>query len=235
MAEPAPGGDSGFTLRWGRPGRDGTGARSLVIAPGRTPPVRLNSDLGARYRPERLAEIPDNAAKLDRLKDDLLRTLDIFAKHPRQFVEVYFRFIAERIEAETATLDRALAWSGGLFTAGDWIFSALRPLPQAVVVESGGQGGAVGPVCDFAFWTGRHVLAVELHGSARSRRDQAGKDGLPPDLVKPVTIAVAALAGGTDIFTTGDFPPEFLSFWEGEGVPSSPFRPVGLTQRPDPL
>lgn len=230
LAEAAAGGEPRLVLRWGRKGPDDFGVHSMAVMPGRTPALRFNSDLGMRYRPERLAEIPDNAAKVERLKSDLMRSLDIFAKHPRQFVELYFRFIAERIEVEKAALERTLLWSDGLFGAGDWIFSALRPLPLAAVVEPEGQGRAATPVYDFAFWTGRQVLGVDLQGSGRSRREP---DRFSPDRVKPVTVSVAALAGGTDIFAAADFPPEFAFFWDGEDVPSSPFRPVGLTQRPD--
>ncbi len=227
------GGDPRFVLRWGRTGAGAAGAQAMAIVPGSTPALRFNSDLGVRYRPERLAEVPDNMAKVERLKAELLRTLDIFAKHPRQFVELYFQFVAERIEAEREALDKALAWSGGLFGAEDWIFAALRPLPLAAVQVNEGPQNATTVVFDFAFWTGRQVLAIELRGSARNSRKTAEQRGFSPDLVKPIAVPVAALAGGTEVFADSGFPPEFSAFWQGESVPSSPFRPVGLTPRHD--
>lgn len=222
--------EPGLVLTWGRRGTGDSGDRSLAIVPDRTPALRFNSDRGVRYRPERLAEIPDNAARIERLRDELIRTLDIFAKHPRQFVEIYFRFIAQRVDAERAALDRALAWSGGLFGADDWIFSALRPLPRAMVLESEGQQNAAARVYDFAFWTGREVLAIDLRGDSHRPRD---RDEPTASLVRKIPIPVEGLASGTDIFAADGFPAEFSSFWTGENVPSSPFRPVGLTQAPD--
>ena len=117
-----------------RQGQGGTGVQ--VFEAGTSPPLRFCSDALVRFSPSFLAEIPDTATKVARLKSAVARDLDVFAKNPRRLLDLYFDFIAARLETESAALEQLLRPLGGLFRIEDWTYSALRPLPNAVVFDA---------------------------------------------------------------------------------------------------
>jgi hypothetical protein len=225
-----------FAILWGRAARATeidlaglTGAvetdQALLVEPGRTPALRLNSDTGRRVPPERLTELAGTDAKLAAAKEAAARGLDLFARNPRRFLDNYFDFIAARIEAERDSLEERLAWSGGLFGHRDWAFSALRPLPRAAPAEiASGKARPVQPVSDFAFWTGEEALLVAIRatGAAPAAGDAAG---LP---VRTISLTPGDLAASESLFTTERFGGAFTNFWEGEDCPAGPYRPRGL-------
>ena len=103
------------------------------------------------------------------------------------------------------------------------------PLPNStVIISNGTDDQAVGDF-DFAFWSGRRIVAVALSGNSSHRDGSGDLDGCAlSDLILPVTI-VAKELDEPDLFSEPRFPAEFVSYWIGERVPSSPFRPEGLT------
>lgn len=213
-----------------REGRQGVANPAFAVRAGETPPLRLNTDHGLRFPPEQLAQLPGNREKLDYLRHEIAGALDLFAPHQRSFLDRYFAFITEQCRHAAPALAERVEWSGGLFAADDFMFSALWPLPDATVTLSDGRGdAALGPF-DFAFWDGRRVIAVTL-SSRPQRADNAGETSGRPGAghVLPVTIIANELAREPGPFTTPRFPDEFVFFWRGERVPSSPFRPEGLT------
>jgi hypothetical protein len=227
-----------FAILWGRAARATeidlaglTGAvetdQALLVEPGRTPALRLNSDTGRRVPPERLTELAGTDAKLAAAKEEASRGIDLFARHPRRFLDLYFGFIVARIEAERAMLDERLAWSGGLFGHSDWAFSALRPLPRAALAEiAGDKARPVQPAADFAFWTGEEALLVAIRatGAAPAAGDAAG---LP---VRTISLTPGDLAAPESLFTAERFGGTFADFWKGEDWPAGPYRPRGLEE-----
>ena len=213
-----------------RQGQNPAGVRVFDAAA--TPALRFNSDEQVRFPPSVLAEIPDTATKVARLKSDVSRDLDVFAKNPRRLFDLYFDFIAARLIAERAALDRLLRPLGGLFRVEDWVYSALRPLPNAAVFDADDPGSPAAVLThDMVFWTGRAALAIRLHGSGTpSSREADATESLRALGVQVVTIPAAELGAGGDLFSTGRFPPEFRSFWQGTPYPCSPFRPQGLPE-----
>lgn len=210
-----------------RAARDG-GHGTALVERGRTAGVRLNSDDGRRYPPERLSEVPDNAAKLKALKEEIARDIDLFARHQRAFLDLYFAFIDAQVADHSAALESRLAWSGGLFTAADYAFSAWRPLPNtAIALLTDGQAKQGVLTCDVAFWTGAHLIALSVKAVPPMR-------GVLPPLSEACLVQAALptsdIAKGRDLFADTPVPPEFLTFWETEAVPSSPFRPEGLRE-----
>lgn len=213
-----------------RQGKDTAGVR--FFAAGSTPTLRFGSDDLVRFPPSFLADVGDTESKLARLKSDVSRDMDVFAKNPRRLLDRYFDFIEARLHAEGAALERLLQPLGGLFRVDDWAYSALRPLPNAAVFD-GAEDGAPPPVMhhDMVFWTGQTVLAIRLRGSGTtSSRDAEACARLQELGVRIVTIPVSNLATGIELFSESRFPPEFLSFWQGAPYPCSPFRPQGLTR-----
>jgi len=213
-----------------REGRRGVANPSFTMTPGVTPPLRLYSDVGLRFQSDQLAKLPGNREKLDHLKYEILGALDLFAQYQRAFLERYFAFVPERCREAAGELSQALAWSGGLFAPDDFIFSALWPLPDARVTRAAAAGETEHWDCDFAFWTGRRVVGVTIVGGASA--PPGGLTNADEGPFLPVTIIAGDLQRGDALFTTQRFPAEFVSFWAGETVPCSPFRPVGLTETP---
>jgi len=91
----------------------------------------------------------------------------------RRFLELYFDFVRERVTPSSfvsRNLDRA-EW-GAPYDDDRWAFAALMPLPQAHIY-------ALNPLeepasfvpsrmmkVDFAFWTGKQIVAVEIDGGS---------------------------------------------------------------------
>lgn len=209
-------------------GQGGTGVQ--VFQAGTTPPFRLCSDELVRFPPAILADVPDTASKVARLKADISRDMDVFAKNPRRLLDLYFDFIAAQVETESAALDALLQPLGGLFRIEDWTYTALRPLPNAAVFAA--DDPEISPAVllhDMVFWTGQTVLAIRLRGGATPPpRETDACDGLQAMGVHIVTIPAGELATGIEIFSDARFPPEFRFFWQGAPYPCSPFRPQGL-------
>jgi hypothetical protein len=209
-------------------GKAPPGAR--VFEAGSTPAFRLGSDDGVRYPPALLADVPGTAQKLAWLKAAAARDLDVFAKHPRRLLDLYFEWITARLGEDAAALEQLLRPLGGLFRVGDWAFAALRPLPNAAVFDADAPEPA-SPVLlhDIAFWTGDAVLTIRLRGSSTPLpHDAEARDRLLALGVRIVTVPVQDLAAGIGIFSEPRFPREFVCFWQGEAYPCSPFRPRGL-------
>ena len=205
----------------------------FVAEPGRTPALRFNSDRGVRYGPNVLTELPDTASKLARLKSDCARSLDLFARNRLRFLDLYFEFVEAQVAAASAALDQALAWSDGVLRRSDWVFSALRPLPDALIGFTGPDPDDAPLRHDFVFWTGDTVLAVRLVGVATgSAAARAAQDRLTDRGVQIVAVPAAALTDGIALFDAPDFPPALRDFWSNQCYPSSPFRPLGLADLP---
>lgn len=217
-----------------REGRRGVANPSFTVRPNETPALRLNSDHGLRFPPEQLAQLPTNDDKLNYLRHEIVGALDLFAPHQRAFLDRYFEFITDRCQEAASELEKRLAWSGGLFEAGDFVFSALWPLPNAEVIVSGEAGGKSLGAYEFAFWDGCRVIGVTLT-SRPARPGDAGASPVKPEAngIMPVTIVAGDLAREPGPFATPRFPETFLDFWRNEPFPGSPFRPEGLEMQED--
>lgn len=212
-----------------REGRSGAASPSFTVTPGETPALRLNTDVGLRFQSDQLAKVPGNREKLDYLKFEILGALDLFAQYQRAFLDRYFAFIPARCLDAEEELAAALAWSDGLFVPEDHVFSALWPLPDAqVVLHAAGRDTLLGDF-DFAFWTGQRVVGIALLGGVASAKDATeSANGVATEVFLPVDIHAGDLQGDAPFFAQPRFPDEIVSFWIGDTVPCSPFRPVGL-------
>ena len=209
------------TAEW-RP--EARGAQVAIDTEARDP-LRLNDG------PYDFAELPPAAGtgtvaeRLAILRDHLAEFCDQWAKRPRQFVALYFRFIDGVIAADRAAIGAHVKKFGGLFTADDYAFSALRPLPRAHLPVAGDTHVRV----DFAFWTGERLVAVDIAGDeARGSAWQDRAQRLEGAGVQRVEIPSAAIAKDDPDVLRAALPTEFATFWRGEPLPSSPFRATSL-------
>jgi hypothetical protein len=203
---------------------DTNGPRIAVDTDARDP-LRLNDG------PYDFSELPPAAGtgtvaeRLAILRDHLSEFCDQWAKRPRQFVSLYFRFIDSVITADRPAIEAHVAKFAGLFTAVDYAFSALRPLPRAHLSVG---GDARVPV-DFAFWTGARLVAVDIAGDdARGSTWQERARQLEAAGVQRIEIPSAAVAKDDPAVLRAALPPEFAAFWRAEPLPSSPFRASSL-------
>ena len=197
----------------------------VAIDTGARDPLRLNDG------PYDFAELPPVAGtgsvaeRLAILRDHLTEFCDQWAKRPRQFVALYFRFIDGVIAADRPAIEAHVKKFGGLFTADDYAFSALRPLPRAHLPVAGDARVRV----DFAFWTGARVVAVDIAGDeARGSAWQERAMLLEAAGVQRIEIPSAAVAKDDPMVLRAALPPEFTAFWRSEPLPSSPFRTASL-------
>lgn len=209
------------TAEW----RPETKAAQVAIETDARDPLRLND---GRYD---FAELPPAAGtgtvaeRLAILRDHLTEFCDLWAKRPRQFVALYFRFIDGMIAADRTVIDAHLARFGGLFTADDYAFSALRPLPRAHVPVAPDKRVRV----DFAFWTGERLVAVDITGNeARGPAWDERRRQLDTAGIQRIEIPAAAIARDDPALLNTALPPELAAFWRGEPMPSSPFKATAL-------
>lgn len=196
------------------------GGPAITIDTEAREPLRLNH---GPYSYEDGTQGPGSSAaeRLDFLRDHLIELCDIWAKRPRQFVALYFRFIARIMERDHAAIAEKARKLGGLFTANDFAFSALRPLPRAHINDVR---------TDFVFWTGSTLVALDITGDdAKGTTWEARRARLAEAGVKTLEISAATITRDDASLLEELLPREFGAFWQDEALPSSPFKAAGLT------
>lgn len=209
------------TAEW----RPDSKAPQVAIETDARDPLRLNDG------PYDFAELPPAAGtgtvaeRMAILRDHLTEFCDLWAKRPRQFVSLYFRFIDGTIAADRAAIDAHLGRFGGLFAAEDYAFSALRPLPRAHLPIATEKRLRV----DFAFWTGERLVAVDIAGDeARGAAWEERRRQIDAAGIEHLEIPAATIAKSDPAVLHAVLPPEFATFWRDEPMPSSPFKATAL-------
>ncbi len=132
-----------------------------------------------------------------------------YAPLRRQFIAAYFRFAASVIDAHRTELMAWLQRYDGLYAPEDFLWSALRPLPRGWVPV----GEHLLPA-DMVFWDGVQPLAIELAARDTDRQRALHAANVVIMRIEPTAFdRLDAL-----------LPPSFHRFWDGERLPSSPFR-----------
>ncbi len=205
------------TAEW----RPGGSAPAITVDRGAHDPLRLNDGPYEFFDMSQSAGTGAVAERLALLRDHILDFCDMWAKRPRQFLALYFRFIEDVIRHDRAAIDEALRRFGGLFKAEDYAFSALRPLPRAHLAVAGGKTVRV----DFAFWTGERLVAVDIPGDdARGTAWETRRNSLREAGILAVEVPAAILLKDDPAALYELLPPDFTAFWRSEKMPSSPFR-----------
>jgi hypothetical protein len=205
--------------------RPESNAPRVEIDPAVKDPLRLNDG------PYEFTDLPEKAGsgsaaeRMAILRDHTTGFCDAFAKRPKQFVALYFKFIDAVIAADRAEIAARVKPFGGLFTADDYAFSALRPLPRAHLPVADDQRLRV----DFAFWTGERLVALDVIGDdARGAAWDARRAKLDAAGIQRIEIPAAEIARDDPAVVRVALPPEFAAFWHSERMPSSPFKGAAL-------
>ena len=170
-------------------------------------PLRLNS---TPLPPDRVAEAQgEHAARLSAAEAWLFAACGSYAPLRQRFVTFWLRFATGHVASHHAELAERLRPFDGLYSPDDFVWSVLRPLPRALLPA----GDGVVPV-DVAFWNGTQLIAVPL--------------GDAPDIatgsIIQCRVTAADMQRDPNTIVAERFPREFLRFWEGETLPSTPFR-----------
>ena len=175
----------------------------------------------------------DDAALVKEYLKGLCRPWDNLST---QFLDAYFLFVSDLIEEQRASLSGRLERYAGLYDYKDWLFSAPIPLPRAHL-HAPRDGSAAGVVdaaadfarVDFAFWLGDRLVAAQSpQGFLTPKKAKEQTERLRLSAIEVIPFGPADLAGGKarDLFARILGPS--LAFWEGEPLPSGPFRPALL-------
>jgi hypothetical protein len=194
-------------------------------------PLRFNN---SRYEAGFAATAQSGAADDATLVKDYLKGLcRPWDNVARQFLDAYFGFASDLIEAHRDVLAARLESFAGLYKPTDWLFSAPKPLPRAHLhapqESSAGTTTGVSTAdfvrVDFAFWLGNRLIAAQSSQSALTpKKAKEQTDRLRIAGIEAVTFAPAELAGAKagDLFTR--LLGSSLAFWEDQPLPAGPFR-----------
>jgi len=196
----------------------------VVINPADGAPQRLYDGPYDFIEAPPLQDLADPAAQLDYLRAYTDRHCSLWGKFQKLFIERYFAFVTSEVARNRRALENRAAGFHGLYHYRDWLFSALRPLPQAHLCLSA--DGRPPVRVDFAFWTGAAVLAVDLVGSETAGPGQQERcERLRAAGVEQVLLPHAVLRSGE---LADHLPPALLRFWQHDAVPCGPFIPGTL-------
>ncbi|MBV8167972.1 MAG: hypothetical protein JO021_14350 [Alphaproteobacteria bacterium] len=183
-------------------------------------PLRLGGAGYAFAEPPNLAQLRDAAARLAVVVAHLKSLCDPWARAQHRFLDAYVAVVQQRVAAQADALAARLAPFGGLYAVADFCFAALRPLPRAHLAA----GSDALPV-DFAFWTGRTLLAIDLVDGRRTRRQREAA----AETLRAAGAQVLALPPELDAGALARSLPEPLrDFCAGVDLPPSPFAAVRL-------
>ena len=157
--------------------------------------------------------IGDHAARVAAAIDWLTGLCGDYAPLRRQFIAAYFSAITTQLEAHRVDLVERLNQYDGLYAAEDFLWSALMPLPRGWVPA----GDQLLPA-DVVFWDGVQPIAIEIASRTTARQSALDAAGVLVLRIEPGTINIGP-----------SLPDSFQYFWQGQILPSSPFR------RPIPL
>jgi hypothetical protein len=200
-------------------------------------PLRLNSsryDFG--FAPAAAAGPADEAGIVKEYLKGLCKPWDNLSV---QFLDAYFRCASDLVLQHKDALATRLAPFAGLYDPKDFLFSAPKPLPRAHVhAPAQAARPNVTPIdpadflrVDFAFWLGDRLVAVQAAQSFLTpKKAKEHADRLRIAGVEVVLFTPADLAGdrAENFFTR--LLGAAAAFWEGEPVPSGPFRSALLDE-----
>jgi hypothetical protein len=157
--------------------------------------------------------IGDHAARVAAATAWLMSLCGDYAPLQRQFIPAYFNFIAAQIDAHRAELAERLKPYDGLYAPEDFLWSALRPLPRGWVPAQGGLLPA-----DTVFWDGVQSIAIEVSARETDKQRALQAAGVTVHLIEPNMLS------GDPVHLGQILPENFRRFWDGQRLPSSPFR-----------
>ena len=173
--------------------------------------LRLNSEpVPADAMP---LAIGDHAARVVAATEWLASLCGDYAPLRRQFIGCYFGFIASHLNAHRAELAERVKPYDGLYAPEDFLWSALRPLPRGWMPVQDQLLPA-----DMVFWDGAQAVAIEVSARETEKQKALQASGVGVCRIEPSVLADDPIILGQRL------PESFQRFWDGQTLPSSPFR-----------
>ena len=118
----------------------------------------------------------DSMVALDTLQSHLREKCELATASEKAFLDLYFQFCRECVTAPDyiERLYRQPKERPVPYNDVDWVFDAMMPLPQAHLYQNDPlqDGFQFAPnrmmKVDFAFWTGKRLVAIEIDGSSHA-------------------------------------------------------------------
>ncbi len=164
--------------------------------------------------------IGDHAARVAAATNWLEGLCGDYAPVRRKFIGCYFNFIAGHLQAHRAELAERMKPYDGLYAPEDWLWSALCPLPRGWVPLHDQL-----LLADIVFWDGEQFVAIELSSREIDRQKALHATGGVVLRIDPSVLV------GDPMLMGGMLPNSFQCYWDGQVLPSSPFRrsiPAGV-------
>jgi hypothetical protein len=209
-------------------------APHVVVDIAKHGPLRLNSGQYEFMEPPNHRELADPADQMAFVLNHIKIQCDLWSKFQKLFLDRYFEFIAGQVEENKGQLQELISPFGLLYQPRDWMFSALRPLPQAHLFVSK-TDTEYSPddliAADFGFWGADGGIALYLSNSPnRNAARQKRYDRLEAAGINVVEIDQNNLQPDKQGMFEDQLPDDFRTFWEGEPFPSGPFKSDVLAQ-----
>ena len=174
---------------------------------------------------------------LTKLRRALRRHCDPWQRRQHQFLDCYFDFIMRHVENHHTALIGKLEPYSTLFQFGDWVYSALMPLPRAHL-HAPNTSEPFGPETlaqvDFVFWTGTTEIAIEIPGKGtRSSVVDQRHFRLRRAGVNIIELADELLESANAADFQAALPNDLLHFWRDRALPSGPLKPAALNVEVD--
>jgi hypothetical protein len=199
-------------------------------------PLRLNSGQYEFMEPPNHRELAGPADQMDFVLNHIKIQCDLWSKSQKLFLDRYFQFIASHVEENKAQLQKLISLFGCLYQPRDWMFSALRPLPQVHLLVSEmdftySTNDLI--AADFGFWGADGGIALYLvNTSNRNAARQKRYDRLEAAGIKVIEINQDNLQPDKQQLFEDQLTDDFRTFWTGEPFPSGPFKSDVLAQIP---
>ena len=179
-------------------------------------PYRRSVVTEEAFAPSGDGAVSIGAARLDILRRLHLRDCDVFDKHLRHWLDLYFEFVAAHARDHSGELQALARTPEAVFDPLLWGLAALRPLPRAQIAAADSKFVAV----DVAMWDGEELIALVFAGGEKARLAQA--------LTGPARLLIVdppGLSDGPGIITA-QLGETITGYWGGLAVPPDPFGPA---------
>ena len=209
--EPLPAGDS-FLL-----------SNRYAVISDTAPALRLSSAGWIDLIPAALLAIDSRELLFELCKEKIVMRIQPFSTRVRLFVERYLEFMRSQLVTHASELE-----SDDIFTPEDWIYSAWLPLPHAQIqlpAEFGAGGDANFAEVDVAFWTGGHLIGVQVEQTGsliKSKRERLASLVDQHPRIKLISVPREKLSETEANFPDDLFDDTFLNFWRGLSLPQGP-------------
>jgi len=187
-----------------------------------SPPLRLSTPGWANFSLNNMQGVDSSELLFELAKEKIITRIQPFSRRVRFFVERYFEFMKDHIEANLDQLP-----SDPLLMPLDWIFSVWLPLPHSRILLSSGNDKKTAQFVEFdlIFWTGVELLGIQVEQKGtmvKSKREVLERFSEKHPNFKVISVTRDQLPDDEKKFPFEVFDEYFLNFWSDVELPKGP-------------